>query len=96
VASVTPLDLFAEARAAQALAGLDAGTALALCTVGGARALGLEREIGTLTAGKRADIVVIDLGSAGADPAARALAAGRAGVRATFLGGREVYRRVGG
>ncbi|MGH7628466.1 MAG: amidohydrolase family protein [Gemmatimonadales bacterium] len=96
VASVTPLDLFAEARAAQALAGLDAGTALALGTVGGARALGLEREIGTLTAGKWADIVVIDLGPAGADPAARALAAGRAGVRATFLGGREVYRRVGG
>jgi cytosine/adenosine deaminase-related metal-dependent hydrolase len=96
VASVAPLDLFAEARAAQALAALTSGDALALCTIGGARALGLEREIGTLTAGKRADIAVIDCGRTDADPVEQVLAAGRAGVRATYLGGREVYRRMGG
>jgi 5-methylthioadenosine/S-adenosylhomocysteine deaminase len=93
---VAPLDLFAEARAAQALAALTSGDALALCTIGGARALGLEREIGTLTAGKRADIAVIDCGRTDADPVEQVLAAGRAGVRATYLGGREVYRRMGG
>lgn len=96
VASLAPLDLFAEGRAAQAIAGLTARDTLALCTVGGARALGLEQEIGTLTAGKRADIVVIDLALAGADPAVGVLAAGKAGVRATFLGGRQVYGRTGG
>jgi len=96
VASVAPLDLFAEARAAQALAGLTAADTLALCTLGGARALGLDHEIGTLTAGKRADIAVIDLEVTGGDPAERVLAVGRAGVRATFLGGRQVYGRTGG
>jgi 5-methylthioadenosine/S-adenosylhomocysteine deaminase len=96
VASVSPLDLFAEAREARRLGGLDASEALALCTVGGATALGLEREIGTLTAGKRADITVIDCAADATGPADAVLAAGRGGVRATFLGGREVYRRVGG
>jgi 5-methylthioadenosine/S-adenosylhomocysteine deaminase len=96
VASVSPLDLFAEAREARRLGGLDASEALALCTVGGATALGLEREIGTLTAGKRADITVIDCATDATGPADAVLVAGRGGVRATFLGGREVYRRVGG
>ena len=96
VASVAPLDLLAEASAARTLASLTAAEALALCTIGGARALGLEGEIGTLTAGKRGDLVVIDLEGAGADPAEQLLAAGRAGVRATFLGGRQVYGRTGG
>ncbi len=96
VASVAPLDLFAEARAARVLAGLAAADVLALCTLGGARALGLESELGTLTAGKRADLAVIELGGDGTDPAERVLAAGRDGVQATFVGGRQVYRRAGG
>jgi 5-methylthioadenosine/S-adenosylhomocysteine deaminase len=32
-----------------------------MATVNGAKALGMEKQIGTLTAGKKADIVVLDL-----------------------------------
>jgi cytosine/adenosine deaminase-related metal-dependent hydrolase len=96
VASVGALDLLAEARAAQALADLDAVRCLALCTLEGARALALDREIGSLTPGKWGDLVVIGLGGGGdADAgavAARLLASGPRDVRATFVGGRDVYR----
>ncbi len=37
-----------------------ADAALALATIGGARALGLDHEIGSLDVGKRADVVVVD------------------------------------
>ena len=40
---------------------LSAEEALALATVGGARALHMEKEIGSLEEGKRADLVVVDL-----------------------------------
>ena len=40
---------------------LPARQAFAMATIGGARALGLEREIGSLEAGKRADIAVLAL-----------------------------------
>jgi cytosine/adenosine deaminase-related metal-dependent hydrolase len=93
VLSVGRLDLLAEARAAQALAGLDAGVALELCTLGGAAALGLEGEIGSLEPGKWGDCVVLDDAvPAGRSPAERVLEAGRDGVVATFVGGRNVFR----
>jgi cytosine/adenosine deaminase-related metal-dependent hydrolase len=97
VVSVGALDLLAEARAARALAGLDAGRALALCTIEGARALGLDGETGSLAPGKWGDAVVIrSLASTGAaaatSPEEQVLASGPRNVLATFVGGRDVYR----
>jgi 5-methylthioadenosine/S-adenosylhomocysteine deaminase len=94
VVSVGELDLLAEARAARALADLDAAQALALCTLGAARALGLESEIGGLRVGKWGDCVVIRCPLAGARlaPEEQALASGPRDVMATYVGGRDVYR----
>lgn len=75
-ASVGALDLLAEARAAclmasgsthnpQALAARDV---LAMATLGGAQALGLADEIGSLTAGKAADMICIDLSATACQP----------------------------
>jgi 5-methylthioadenosine/S-adenosylhomocysteine deaminase len=62
------LDVFGEMRLAatlQAMAqgpgSLPARTAVLMATRNGARALGLEHEIGTVEAGKRADLILIDL-----------------------------------
>lgn len=94
VMSVGTLDLLAEARAARALAGLDAAGALALCTLGGARALGLGGETGSLAPGKWGDAAVIRSpgAPAGMAPEEQVLASGPRDVLATFVGGRDVYR----
>lgn len=95
VASVAPLDLLAEVRAARRLAGITADAALHLATVGAARALGLDPEIGSLTPGKWGDLVVVDF-PAPVDAARLAdtiLSCRPADVRFTFLAGREVWRR---
>lgn len=94
VASVSPLDLLAEARSARNLGALNAEQALELCTVGAARAIGLELEIGTLAVGKWGDAAVLRL-PAGVDEPALAdsvLSCGPGDVVATFLAGREVWR----
>jgi 5-methylthioadenosine/S-adenosylhomocysteine deaminase len=90
---VSPPDLLAEARAAMALANLTAEQGLGLATIEGARALGLEGEIGTLEPGKWADAVVIRVPeSTRSQNLARALLdSGPMDVLATFVAGRPVF-----
>jgi 5-methylthioadenosine/S-adenosylhomocysteine deaminase len=75
-ASNNRLDLFGEMRLAALLAkgvsgdpaALPAARVLEMATLGGARALGLDREIGSLEVGKQADIVAVDLSAPGSQP----------------------------
>jgi 5-methylthioadenosine/S-adenosylhomocysteine deaminase len=68
-ASNNDLDLFREMDSAAKLnkvsemnpVSMDAISVLKMATTRGARALGLEKEIGTLEPGKKADIIVVDL-----------------------------------
>jgi 5-methylthioadenosine/S-adenosylhomocysteine deaminase len=56
-------------------AGMTAKTAFELATIGGARALGLAQEIGTLEVGKKADLMVVDLRAPHVTPAPDPLSA---------------------
>lgn len=75
-ASNNDLDLFGELRTAAMLAKAVAGdaaavpaaTALEMATINGARALGQEDRIGSLEAGKAADICAVDMGALEALP----------------------------
>jgi 5-methylthioadenosine/S-adenosylhomocysteine deaminase len=75
-ASNNDLDMFEAMRQAAFLAKHEAGdpttlpaqAALDLATTGGAAALGLEREIGSLEPGKRADVIVVAMGAARQTP----------------------------
>lgn len=106
VASNNAVDLFEEMRAAifaarareHDIAALDARTALEMATLGGARALGLSGEAGTLTPGKRADLCVVRMDglhlapAANDDPVAALVYGARAGdVRLTMADGRILY-----
>ena len=92
VLSVGMPDLLAEARVARRLAGLDADATLALATLGGARALRLEAEVGSLEPGKWGDCAIILPQSQAGGPAEQVLESRRKDLVATFLGGRDVYR----
>ncbi|MBK8646453.1 MAG: amidohydrolase family protein [Gemmatimonadetes bacterium] len=77
VAANNRLDLLDEARtailmqraAAQRYDALTAAEVLAMATIEGARALGIDAEVGTLEVGKRADLAAFSLGSPRATPA---------------------------
>jgi cytosine/adenosine deaminase-related metal-dependent hydrolase len=98
------LDAFLETRLAALLqrpghgsSAMPARRALELATLGGAKALGLEKEIGSIEAGKRADLVIVDPGRAHAAPvddpyAAVVFALNRSDVRDVFVDGRQVVR----
>lgn len=99
------LDMFTEMRTAallqKALHGpevLPAGRALRLATIDGARALGLEKEVGSLEVGKRADVIVVDLAQPHSSPrrddvvSALVYSAQASDVRATIIDGRVVMR----
>jgi 5-methylthioadenosine/S-adenosylhomocysteine deaminase len=73
-------------------------TILEMATMGGARALGLEEEIGSLKPGKQADLISLDLSEIGWAPAAQdvytALVYGVSGmhVRDVLVAGRWLMR----
>jgi cytosine/adenosine deaminase-related metal-dependent hydrolase len=93
VVSVGQLDLLAEARAARDLGSLGADEAIQLCTLDGARALGIDSETGSLRSGKWADLTAIRPRGQGT-PAERILASSPGDVVLTYVGGREVYRSL--
>ena len=92
VVSVGRLDLLAEARAAGGLVSLTADQLVELCTLGGARAIGVDSETGSLRVGKWADCTVIRSRRAAGTPAERVLASSPTDVLLTYVGGKEVYR----
>jgi 5-methylthioadenosine/S-adenosylhomocysteine deaminase len=103
-ASNNRLDMFGEMRLAALLAkgvsgdatALPAAKALEAATLGGARALGMEAQIGSLTPGKWADMTAVNLGSLNTqpvfDPVSHLVyAAGREQVSHVWVGGELKY-----
>ncbi len=99
------LDMFQEMKFASLLqkgtlhepTAMKAADTLDLATRGGAQVLGLEREIGTLEAGRKADLAVLELDQAETAPARRSVStlvyAGNPHmVRHVMIDGRWVYR----
>jgi cytosine/adenosine deaminase-related metal-dependent hydrolase len=108
VSSVPSHDAFEELRAAISAArarseradALSATEALELATLGGARALGLEADIGSLLPGKRADLSILTLSGSSylpwEDPAAAVVYGGAPErVLATLVDGEARYERGG-
>ena len=75
-ASNNDLDMFEAMRAASFLqkvatsdpTAVSAKTAVQMATIGGARALGLDKQTGSLETGKRADVIIVSLDAARQTP----------------------------
>jgi len=104
-ASNNDLDMFGETRTAALLAkavaddasAFDAASALHAATLGGARALGFEAGIGSIEAGKQADLVCVDLGQLETQPLHHVIsqliyATGRHQVSDVWIAGRARLR----
>lgn len=104
-ASNNRLDVWEEMRLAALLAkgmsgradAVPAHHALAMATLNGAKALGLDSQIGSLTAGKQADIVAVDLSGAATQPCYDPISqlvysAGRDQVRHVWVAGEMVVK----
>ncbi len=92
-----PADLLAEARTAALLSGCSAARALRLATLGSATALGLASQVGSIEAGKAADLTCVELdpltrsGSASVEEAL-VFASTRAAVSDVWTSGRAAVR----
>ncbi len=104
-ASNNDLDLMGEMRTAALLAkgvagdarAMNATQALHAATLGGARALGWDAEIGSLQVGKAADFIAVELGAPHLSPCYELIshlvyAAGRGDVSDVWVAGRELMR----
>ena len=105
VASNNVCDILEEARFAALFARvfnnkkrfLKAEELIKVATLGGAKALGLENEIGTLEAGKQADLIVVSLDNAAQMPIydvypALLFSSNKQNVILTMAAGREIFR----
>ncbi|KPC52533.1 TRZ/ATZ family hydrolase [Amantichitinum ursilacus] len=105
-ASNNKLDMFAELRLAALVAkaqssnpeALPAWQALEMATIHGAKALGWQDRIGSLAVGKQADLIAVNLASAGTqpcyDPVSHLVyAADRTQVSDVWIAGQPVYRQ---
>src|SRR5918994_4573705 len=91
------MNLFEETMVAVGLHGVRGAMGLEVATLGGARALGIAGETGSLEVGKWADLAVVEVAPADGDPEREVLeAAAGGGVTATLVGSELIYNRGGG
>ncbi|MEQ1528400.1 MAG: TRZ/ATZ family hydrolase [Methylococcales bacterium] len=104
-ASNNDLDMFGEMRSAALLgkavandaSAIPAMTALRMATINGAKALGLDQEIGSLTIGKAADVIAVDLSALETQPlycpiSQLVYAAGRQQVTDVWVAGKRLLK----
>ena len=89
------MNLFGETLFAMELHGFDGGVGLRLATLGGAEALGIGEETGSLEPGKWADLAVVETLPGDEEPEREVLeSAADGGVAATVVGGNLIYNRA--